>query len=125
VEQYKAFEGYPGLKDGLINGEIILSPQPKQLHQQVVMNLMNLLRAALTRQDFIVQGNSNIDFGAGFSMPAPDVFVIIAKSEWKRACDEEDYLRAAPVLVVEVFSPATKDTRSTRKEGEPLPRQRC
>jgi hypothetical protein len=29
VQQYEAFQGYPGLKDELIYGEIILSPQPK------------------------------------------------------------------------------------------------
>jgi len=105
VEQYKAFAGYPGLKDELNYGEIVLSPQPKPLHQQVLLNVMDSLRAALKDQEFTVQTNSNIDFGTEFSMPAPDVFVI-AKSEWKRACDEDDYVRTAPILVVEVLSPA-------------------
>jgi Uma2 family endonuclease len=114
VEQYKAFEGYPGLKDELINGEIVLSPQPKPLHQQVALNVMDLLRAALKEQAFVVQANSNIDFGAAYSMPAPDVFVI-AQSEWKRACDEDDYLRVAPALVVEVLSPANKKPAVEKK----------
>lgn len=114
VEQYRAFAGHPGLKDELIQGRIVLSPQPKPLHQQIVMNVMDLLRGALQGQEFVVQGNSNIDFGAEFSMPAPDVFVV-AKAEWKRACDEDDYLRAAPVLVVEVLSPANKKTAVEKK----------
>jgi Uma2 family endonuclease len=123
VEQYKAFQGYPGLKDELIYGENVLSPRPKPLHQQALMNVMDLLRAALKTQDFTVQTNSNIDFGAEFSMPAPDVFVI-AKPEWKRACDEDDYLRTAPVLVVEVLSPANTK-QAAEKKGCSLPQQRC
>jgi len=47
VEQYKAFEGYPGLKDELINREIVLSPQPKPLHQEVLANILFLLREAI------------------------------------------------------------------------------
>jgi len=114
VEQYKAFAGYPGLRDELIYGEIILSPQPKPLHQQMVTNVMDLLRAALKDQDFVVQGNTNIDFGAEFSLPAPDVLVI-ARSEWKRTCDQDDYLQTAPVLVVEVLSPANKKSAVEKK----------
>jgi len=114
VEQYKSFAGYPGLKDELICGEIVLSPQPKPLHQQILMAVMDLLREALKTQDFVVQTNSNIDFGSEFSMPAPDVFVI-AKSEWKRACDEDDYLQTAPVLIVEVLSPANKKPAVEKK----------
>ena len=68
----------------------------------------------MREQDFVVQGNSNIDFGAEDSMPAPDVFVI-ARSEWKRACDQDDYLRTAPVLVVEVLSPANKKPAVEKK----------
>jgi len=105
VEQYEAFEGYPGLKDELIYGEIILSPQPKPLHQRAVRKVLFLIDAALKNQEFTVETNSNIDFGTEFSMPAPDVFVI-AKSEWDRACDEDDYVRLPPVLAVEVLSPA-------------------
>ncbi len=71
VEQYKAFEGYPGLKDELINGEIVLSPQPKPLHQEVLSNVLFLLREAIESQDFTAQTNSNVDFGPQFSMPAP------------------------------------------------------
>jgi Uma2 family endonuclease len=116
VEQYKAFEGYPGLKDELIYGEIVLSPQPKPLHQKVLMKALRLLEQALVNQDFVVQTNSNIDFGAEFSMPAPDIFVV-AKSEWNRACDEDDYLQAAPILVVEVLSPANAKPAVEKKIG--------
>ncbi len=75
------------------------------MHQRVVKNLLLLLDSALKNQEFTVETNSNIDFGAEFSMPAPDLFVI-ANSEWKRACDEDDYVRIPPVLAIEVLSPA-------------------
>jgi len=114
VEQYKAFQGYPGLKDELINGEIVLSPQPKPLHQEVLANILFLLREALNSQDFTAQTNTNIDFGTQFSMPAPDVF-IIGKTEWRRARDSEDYLQSPPLLVVEVLSPANKKPRVEQK----------
>lgn len=41
VEQYEGFEGYPGLRDELIYGEIVLSPQRKPVHQQVAGNLLS------------------------------------------------------------------------------------
>jgi Uma2 family endonuclease len=114
VDQYKAFVGYPGLRDELIRGEIIFSPQPKPLHQQIVSNVIDLLRAALKDRDFVVQTNTNIDLGADFSMPAPDVLVI-AKSDWDRACKQDEYLHTPPVLVVEVLSPADEKPAVEKK----------
>jgi Uma2 family endonuclease len=114
VEQFEAFEGYPGLKDELINGEIVLSPQPKPLHQQVAKNICRLLDEALRGQDYTAQQNSNIQFREANSMPAPDVFVITKKA-WKLACERDEYLSAPPVLVVEVISPANRKKRVEAK----------
>src|SRR5450755_4309493 len=69
VEQYEAFEGYPGLRDELIDGEIALSPQPKPFHQQVAKNIERLLEQALKGQSYIVRQNSNIKFRLAHSMP--------------------------------------------------------
>jgi len=100
IEQYEAFEGYPGLKDELILGKIILSPQPKPLHRQVTQNIQDLLHSALKGQRYTVQQNSNVRFRAANSVPAPDVFVI-TKEQWNRACEIDDYLSDPPILVVE------------------------
>ena len=114
VEQYERFEGYPGLKDELIWGEIVLSPQPKPRHQQVAKNLSRLLDSALSHQSYTSQQNSNIRFSAANSMPAPDVFVI-AKEQWNAACKNDDYLSDVPVLVAEILSPANRKRRGEEK----------
>ena len=113
VEQYEAFEGFPGLRDELINGEIVLSPQPKPLHQQIAGNVHSLLNKVLSDQ-FVAKQNSNIKLREVNSMPAPDVFVV-RRTDWKRACESDRYLEAPPVLAVEVISPANRRIRVEQK----------
>jgi Uma2 family endonuclease len=48
------------------------------------------------------------------SMPSPDAFVITVE-DWKLACQQDDYLSAAPVLVVEILSPANRKERVASK----------
>src|SRR5579884_461573 len=86
VEQYLNFKGYPGLRDELINGEIVLSPQPKALHQEVCENVLHALREALQGSNYVVKHNSNIRFDRANSMPAPDVFVV-SREAWLRAIE--------------------------------------
>ncbi len=107
VEQYEEFEGFPGLRDQLIYGRIVMSPQPKPLHQQVVKNLLTLLTQALKAQDYTAQTNTNLRFSSANSMPAPDVLVV-TKEQWKKACETDQFLSAPPILVVEVVSPANR-----------------
>jgi Uma2 family endonuclease len=113
VDQYEGFEGFPGLRDELINGEIVLSPQPKPLHQQVSENIHRLLSQLLDDQ-FVAKQNSNIKLRRANSMPAPDVFVV-RRADWKRACESDQYLEGSPVLVVEVISPANRKLRVGEK----------
>jgi Uma2 family endonuclease len=113
VEQYEAFEGYPGLRDELINGEIILSPQPKPLHQQISENIHRLLNEVLSDQ-FVAKQNSSIKLREANSMPAPDVFVV-RRADWKRACESDRYLEMPPILAVEVISPANRKSRVAQK----------
>ena len=98
VEQYERFSGYPGLRDELIHGEIVLSPQPKPLHQPVAQNVHDLLRAAVRSQPYTARQNSNLRFPGVYSMPAPDVFVV-SRKEWCRACRENEYVSKTPILV--------------------------
>ena len=114
VEQYEAFEGYPGLRDELIDGEIVLSPQPKPFHQQVAKNIERLLEQTLKGQPYIVQQNSNIKFRLAHSLPAPDVFVALLE-DWKNACESDEYLNKPPTLVVEVTSAANRKAKIARK----------
>jgi len=114
IEQYESFEGYPGLRDELIHGEIVMSPQPKPFHQQVSDNVRALLDEAIRHQPYVARQNTNIKFGQAHSMPAPDVF-IVGRDAWKRACQLDEYLSQAPLLVVEVVSPANRRARVEEK----------
>jgi Uma2 family endonuclease len=114
VEQYEHFEGYPGLRDELIFGEIVMSPQPKPLHQQIAENVHFLLKQALEGQSFVAKQSSNIKFRDANSMPAPDIFVV-SRSDWRRACESDQYLDTAPVVTVEVVSPANRKGRVEQK----------
>jgi Uma2 family endonuclease len=106
VAQYEdSFEGYPGLRDELINGRIVMSPKEKPLHQQVCKNIVGLLDSACERTDYIANGKSNIKFPASNSAPAPDVFVV-ETSLWEKAIEKETYIDVPPLLVVEVLSPS-------------------
>jgi Uma2 family endonuclease len=114
IEQYLGFEGYPGLRDELINGKIALSPQPKPHHQQVVKNLFLILHKAFESSSFTVQMNSNIRFDRSNSMPAPDIFVV-QQDIWYRAIQEDRYLSEPPLLAAEVISPANRHKRVQEK----------
>jgi Uma2 family endonuclease len=108
VEQYEHFEGYPGLRDELINGRIVLSPQPKPLHQEVVENFRRLLDAALSKSEYIVRQNSNIRFKKAHTMPAPDLFVV-RREVWLAAIKANKYLAEAPLIAIEVLSRANRE----------------
>jgi hypothetical protein len=46
IEQYLTFESPEGFRDELINGRIVMSPEPKMLHFDVADNLYKLLTKA-------------------------------------------------------------------------------
>jgi Uma2 family endonuclease len=102
VEQYLGFEGPEGYRDELINGRIVVSPRPKPLHCDVMMNIFRLLRALLVGQPYGAHLSSNIQLGP-HNMPSPDVF-IVPNDVWRRACDMDEYLAYTPLLVAEVVS---------------------
>jgi Uma2 family endonuclease len=107
TEQYEQFEGYPGLRDELINGRIVMNPQPKPLHQHVMLNILGILQRFCEGTEYIVNGNSNIKFSTLHSMPSPDVFVVL-KQEWEEAMESDNYLQNPPLLAVEVLSKANR-----------------
>ncbi len=105
VEQYRHFDGYPGLHDELINGRIVITPIPKPLHQQIRRNIERLLEAACQGTSYAANGNSNIEFSACNSAPSPDVFVV-SEAAWEEAIEAGTYLSTPALLVVEVLSPS-------------------
>ena len=114
VAQYERFKGYPGLRDELIWGEIVMSPQPKPLHQVVTENVHSWLKRHLKGTEFRPLQNSNLKFTELNSMPAPDVFVT-RREEIRTAIETDTYLTRPPVLVIEVLSPANRRRRIQQK----------
>ncbi len=109
VEQYlSSFEGCPGWNDELINGRIVMSPGAKPLHQQIQRNIQRALEVACKDTDYIVNGDSNINFQHLDSSPSPNVFVA-TKESWRRAIDSGEYLDTVPLIAVEILSPSQKE----------------
>ena len=114
IEQYEHFQGYPGLRDELLYGEIVMSPHPKPLHQQIGKRIERLLDEQLKQTPFVANRDTNIKFESVNSMPSPDVFVVL-RSDWKEACQTDRYLSAPPLLAIEILSPANRRMRVIQK----------
>ncbi len=114
IEQYLGFEAPPGFRDELIEGEIVLSPDPKPLHAAVANRLSELLKAQLGGMPFAVQQLVNFRMEDCHSMPSPNVFVL-DKSRWCEAVETDTYPSGSPVLAVEIVSPANRRKEIQRK----------
>ena len=107
IEQYLTFESPEGYHDELINGRIVVSPDPKPLHLDIAENLFDLLRAAVG-DAYKVGQRINLRFPAENSMPSPDVFVL-DRDSWNAARAANEYpLGSKALLVVEVISPGNR-----------------
>ena len=113
VEQFLGFEPPPGFRAELLDGEIVVSPEPKPIHQRVVKNIFQVLDPALS-DEYEVNMRTNFRFEEEHYMPSPDVFVVTL-DEWEAAMEENRYPLGAPVLVVEVISPANTEERVRQK----------
>lgn len=86
----------------LIDGALIVTPAPAPLHQYVVANLLDLLRAARHDRTYAVVG-APLDVAISDStVMQPDVLVAYAADFTRRD------LPKAPLLAVEVLSPSTE-----------------
>jgi Uma2 family endonuclease len=103
IEQYLSFRSPAGFRDELIEGAIILSPDPKALHQEVAHRICSLLERKLQGSSFVARQRTNMRMPQDHSMPSPDVFVIDTE-RWKLAIALDGYPQQSPQLVVEVIS---------------------
>ncbi len=84
VEQYLSFTAPAGFRDELINGEIILSPDPKALHQEVAHRICRLLERKLKRSGLLARQRTNMQMPQDDSMPSPDVVEVISRPNTKK-----------------------------------------
>lgn len=114
IEEYLAYEAPEGFRDELIEGEIVLSPDPKPLYSDVAENLYLLLKAALKGTNYLVKMRTNVVLENDDSMPSADVFVL-DKRRWTTARDANQYPEGVPELPIEIYSPSDRPRRLHRK----------
>ncbi len=113
VEQYLSYEAPDGMRDELIDGEIILSPSPKPRHAGICMRLYDLLRDPLTASEFVIRFDTSMRL-TGRDMPRPDVFVMDT-IRWEAAELADKYPDGSPQLPIEIFS-ATNARRTFKRK---------
>jgi Uma2 family endonuclease len=87
-----------------IEGELIVSPAPKDTHQRTLTRLMQVLLRCVPDDSHLRVAPSDLYIGG--QVLQPDIFWIRADSSACRL-GEDDYWHGAPDLVVEILSPAT------------------
>ncbi len=113
VQQYLGFRSPPGYRDELINGEIVVSPEPKPLHHDVAENIFELLKATVGPA-FKAGMRINMTMEALNSAPSPDIWVV-DREKWRAARAANTYPENAPILAVEVISPSNRKFRVQQK----------
>ena len=107
IEEYLSYEAPPGFRDELIEGEVILSPDPKPLHSTICKNLLIILDELLKGSSYAACLATNMALKEDGSMPSPDMF-IIDKNRWTAAIREDRYPEGSPQLAIEVYSPSNR-----------------
>jgi len=87
----------------LLNGEDIMSPAPTLVHQRLLLRLAKLVERLIPNGEvFIAPVDVVLD---ELNVPQPDL-VWVAEGSRCQSVDNK-YLKGAPDLVVEIFSPGT------------------
>ncbi len=123
VRQFLRFRSPRGFRSELINGEIILSPDPKAPHYDVCERLLEALKQVCPEPDFKVLQRINLRLKSTIQMPSPDLMVIDYPS-WVDA-QSSGYPAATPFFVIEVVSPSNTKKKIAEKVqvylGEGIP----
>ena len=88
----------------VLNGELIMSPSPTLRHQEIVMNIAEILRAFVRENRLGKVYISPIDVVLGDALVIPDVVYV---SNERAAIRSRERVIGAPDLVVEVLSLST------------------
>jgi Uma2 family endonuclease len=89
----------------LIDGELLVSPSPRPIHQIAVLALYDRLKPYLERHRLgrIMLAPADLDFGRGYVVQ-PDLFVVSGLDS-RQMLDWRNY--GVPILIAEVLSPST------------------
>jgi Uma2 family endonuclease len=94
-----------GGREELIEGELVLSPDPKADHAYIVEMLREALRPLLVEGYFITNNSSCVL--PPRSMPSPDLFVV-RRERMMDAVRRRDWIQGAPDLVIEISSSSNR-----------------
>ncbi len=90
----------------LIDGELLVSPSPRALHQRAVLALVRRLDSYVAAHALGVTGFAPSDLDLeGDDLVQPDIFVVPLLPDGREPIDWPDY--AVPILIAEVISPST------------------
>jgi Uma2 family endonuclease len=113
AEDYRATP--EGTRCQLVEGELIMSPAPNRFHQDIVLNLIDLLRGYLRAHPIGRVYAAPFDvFISEHNVFQPDL-LFVASANYAKFTD--DGLHGAPDLAIEVLSPGTAhlDKKNKRK----------
>jgi Uma2 family endonuclease len=107
LAEYLDYVAPEGFDDELIEGEIILSPSPKTMHENECHRLVRLIEDASGYGNFVVRHDTSMALETYDSMPRPDVFVI--DHEQRDLSEQTDaHPQGNPQFAIEVFSPGDR-----------------
>ncbi|MCX6538334.1 MAG: Uma2 family endonuclease [Acidobacteria bacterium] len=112
---YADLERWPddGKQYELYDGEVRVVPAPSNLHQIVLVNLLDILQEyRKTRGGFVLPAPLDIVFQED-TVLQPDITFLSAQTA--RLLDMHKPIRFAPDLVIEILSPSTSNWDRTRK----------
>lgn len=97
----------------VVRGELVVSPSPTMRHQDVLFELVAILRAALADRQLKVRGDIDWHLGHDPDLEVRRPDVVVVPQETSGA-----YLTAAPFLAVEVLSPGHRGVDLVDKPAE-------
>ncbi len=113
VDQFLRFQSPRGFRCELIDGEIILSPDPKAPHYDIAERVYKFLEKVCPEPRYKTLQRLNLRMQSTNQMPSPDIMVI-DYALWIEA-QTSGYPEASPFLVVEVISPSNRKRRIEAK----------
>jgi len=113
IEQFLRFQAPRGFRTELINGDIVLSPDPKAAHYDICERLYEALKQVCPSPDYKVLQRINLRFKSTYQMPSPDVMVIDYAS-WIDS-QSSGYPATTPFFVAEVVSSSNRKKAVTEK----------
>lgn len=105
-------EDPPGVRLELVDGEVFVSASPATVHAYVIAQLLRLLGNHISEHKLGILMSDTDHVLGKFDVRRPDLFYF---TRARMRLIDEDVIRAAPDLAIEVISEGSEDTDRIRK----------